>query len=244
MDNEIAQRVFQQVMDLWITPEIEKRKIHKKIPSEFKLRSAQIVFSSERTLIKIRLNNEVKAIAKCKVNKAKNKGDFVYEEDIENIESIELTDKDPNSAHLTLLLIKGRWIISFDFRYNKKRILEHIEASKEFLESAKDNLNKNRLRPFFEDSFACAELLAKSILLQLPDKEMLYGKDHIHRIDKFKNWASLGNVSQKHSDILKRLKELRSSARYLSSNEFEKEDPKKVLVILEEMFLFAKKSME
>ncbi len=244
MDNEIAQRVFQQAMDLWITPEIEKRKQHKKISPNFELRSAQIVFSSERALIEIRLNDEVKAIAKCKVNKAKNKGDVIYEEDIENIEKIELTNKDPNSAHLTLLRVRDKWIISFDFRYNKKRILEHIEASKEFLESAKDNLSKNRLRPFFEDSFACAELLAKSILLQLPDKKMLYGKDHTSRIDKFKNWASLGNVSQKHSDILERLKKLRSSARYLSSNEFKKENPRRVLNILEEMFLFAKKSME
>ena len=61
MDNEIAQRVFQQVMDLWITPEIEKRKRYKKISSEFKLRSVQIVFSSERDLIKIRLNDESEA---------------------------------------------------------------------------------------------------------------------------------------------------------------------------------------
>ena len=186
----------------------------------------------------------IKAIAKCKVNKDKNKGDIIYEEDIENIESIELTNRDPNSAHVTLLLIKGRWIISFDFRYNKKRILEHIEASKEFLESAKDNLTQNRLRPFFEDSFACAELLAKSILLQLPDKKILYGKDHASRINQFKNWASLGNVNQQHSDILERLKGLRSSARYLSSNEFKQENPKKVFSILEDMFLFTNKLMK
>ena len=178
---------------------------------------------------------------KCKVNKDKNKGDIIYEEDIENIESIELTNRDPNSAHVTLLLIKGRWIISFDFRYNKKRILEHINASKEFLESAKDNLTQDRLRPFFEDSFACAELLAKSILLQLPDKKILYGKNHTSRINQFKNWASLGNVNQQHSDILKRLKGLRPSARYLSSNEFKQENPKKVLSILEDMLLFTNK---
>jgi len=67
MDNEIAQRIFQQVMDLWITPEIEKRKLNKKISSEFKLKSAQIVFSSERALIKTRLNDEIKAIAKSRL---------------------------------------------------------------------------------------------------------------------------------------------------------------------------------
>lgn len=37
MDNKIAQRIFQQIMDLWITHEIEKRKRYKKISFEFKL---------------------------------------------------------------------------------------------------------------------------------------------------------------------------------------------------------------
>lgn len=239
MNEEIGQRVFQQVIDLWINPEIEKRMKFNKLTDNFKIEKVQIIFSLDRGWNKVRFNEEVKAIAKCKISKPKKKGEIVYEEDIKNIEKIELTDDDKNCGYITLILFKGHWIISFDARYNKKIIQEHIEASKEFFESAKENLYKNRLRPFFENSFACAELLAKSILLALPDKNILEGKNHKDRISIFENWTKLGNAKQEHSNILKRLNNLRPSARYLCSTEFRKEDTKIIIEELEKMIKFA-----
>lgn len=235
------QRLFQQTMDIWIIPEINKRKTENQLPKNFELKVAQIIFSLDRGWNKVRLNEEVKAIAICE--KADSKkftfGDLVYEHDVKNVKFIKLTDADPNCAHITLLSFKGKWIISFDFRYNKKRIQKHIEAAKEFYESAKDDLSNNRLRPFFENSFACAELLAKAVLLQLPDKRVVHGKSHDSRIKKFQNWADLGNVEITYSTTLSRLNSLRPSARYLCSTEFKNENPAEVLKILEEMINFA-----
>jgi len=239
MNQDIAQKLFQQTIDLWIKPEIEKRKSLNRLPKDFRLKSVQIIFSLDRGWNKVRLNEEVKAIANCKINCSKNKGEPVYEKDVDEIESIRLTEKDPNCAHITLLLFKNNWVISFDFAYNKKRIGEHIEASKEFFESAKDNLEKKRLRPFFENSFACAELSAKAVLLQLPDKKILHGKDHESRINQFKNWAVLGNVKQEHSKVLEKLSKLRPSARYLCSTEFKNEKPDNIISKLDEMIKFA-----
>ena len=45
MDEEIQQRVFQQVMDIFIIPEIEKRRAYGKVKENFILSKAQIVFS-------------------------------------------------------------------------------------------------------------------------------------------------------------------------------------------------------
>jgi len=244
MDKEIKEKVFQQMMDLWINPEIGRRKSFGKIDDTFVLSKAQIVFSLDNGINYVRLNDEVKAIAKCKINKPKNKGEIVYDKDVDIIEKIELTNEDSNCAHLTLLLFKNDWIISFDFRYNKKRIQEHIEASKEFYESAIENLDKNRLRPFFENAFASAELSAKSVLLSLPDKKILEGKNHKDRIEKFDNWAKLGNVKIEFSTTLSNLKNLRDSARYLSSDKFKEEDPNKIKTILKEMIDFAEKSIQ
>ncbi|MDP2926459.1 MAG: HEPN domain-containing protein [Nanoarchaeota archaeon] len=241
MDEEIKEKVFQQMMSLWVEPEINKRKSLDRLPKDFNLRAAQVIFSLDRGWNKVRLNDEVKAEAKVKLNASKNKGDPIYEQEIEHIESIKLTNEDPNCAHLTLLRIKDKWILSFDFTYNQKRIKEHIEAAKEFLDSAKDNLVKNRLRPFFENSFACSELLAKSILLQLPNKKILYGTNHDERINEFKNWAVLGNVEIKHSALLERLNSLRPSARYLCSTEFKEEDILKIIKNLEELMQFAER---
>jgi len=244
MDEEIKKRFFQQINDFWITPEIEKRKNLNRLPNDFKLRSVQIIFSLDRGWNKVRLNEEVKAIARSKINRSIKKGETVYENDIDNIEKIELTDDDKNCAHITLLLFKNNWVVSFDFKYNKNRIKEHIDASKEFYESAKDSLGKDRLRPFFECAFASAELSAKAILLTLPDKNILYGKNHEDRINQFKNWTELGNAPKEHSDVLTRLKSLRSSARYLCSTEFRKENSDKIVQTLKEMIEFAEKNIE
>ena len=239
MDDEIKQRVFQQVRDFWIIPEIEKRKNLNRLSNDFKLRSVQVIFSLDRGWNKVRLNEEVKAIARSKVNRPIKKGEAVYENDIDNIEKIELTDDDKNCAHITLLLFKNSWIVSFDFKYNKNRIKEHISASKEFYESAKDNLEKGRLRPFFECAFASAELSAKAVLLTLPDKNVLYGKNHEDRIKQFKNWTELGNAPKEHSNTLTKLKSLRPSARYLCSTEYRKESPNRILKTLKDMIVFA-----
>jgi uncharacterized protein (UPF0332 family) len=244
MDDETKQRVFQQVLDLWVKPEIERREKSGKIQKDFVITKIQIILSLNSAKPQIRFNEEVKATARCKINNSKNKGDVVYDLDVDRIEKIELTDNDPNCAHITLLLLKNNWTISFDFRYNKEIIKNHIEASKEFYESAKDNLEKKRLRPFFEDAFASAELSAKSVLLALPDKKILTGRNHHDRLNKFKNWADLGNVKVEFSETLSKLSSLRDSARYLYSEDYKKEDRIKIINILKEMIDFAEKSIE
>lgn len=244
MDEEIRKKIFQQVMDIFVTPEIERRIKEGKIKDGTVISKMQIVFSLDKGKNEVRLNKEVKAIAKSKINRAIKKGEVVYENDIDNIEKIELIDDDKNCAHITLLLFKNSWIVSFDFKYNKNRVKEHIEASKEFYESAKDNLDKNRLRPFFECAFASAELSAKAVLLTLPDKKILEGKNHKDRIKQFKNWTELGNAPKKHSEVLIKLNSLRPSARYLSSDDFKKENPEEIKGVLKEMIDFAEKNIE
>ena len=243
MDNEMKQKVFQQVMDIWINPEIEKRRKEGTIKYETPITKMQIVFSLNNGN-KIRLNDEVKAIITGKATRGIQKGEAIYERDLSEIENIQLTDEDTNCGHITLLFFKNNWIIGFDARYNKDIIKEHISASEEFYESAKESLEKNRLRPFYENAFAVAELSAKGILLTLPDKEILEGKIHKDRIDKFRNWAELGNVKMEFNTTLSKLNSLRSSARYLSSEDYKKENPEKILLVIKEMIDFVEDSIK
>jgi len=244
MDDEIKQKVFRQAMDVFLIPEIERRKKISKLNPDFKLEKAQIIFSLKSGRNYVRLNKDVKAVIKCKINKSIKKGETLYEKDVNQIVSINLIEKDSNYGHITLFLFKGNWVISFDFRYNKKLSREHIEASKEFYESAKENLKNKRLRPFFENAFASAELSAKSILLSLPDKNILQGTTHRERISTFKNWANLGNVKIDFSTTLSKLDSLRSSARYLASDDFKKENADKILITIKEIIKFAEDSIK
>ncbi len=229
-------------MELWVLPEIQKRKKENRISDKFSLKCAQIIFSKARGWNKVRLNNEVKAIMKVKANKPKNKGDAVYDSEITNIESIELTKQDPNCGHITLLQLNGLWIVSFNFVYNKAKSKERIVAASEFLESAEENIKNNRLRPFFENSFACAELLTEAILITFFNQTDL--TNHRSRLSKMQGWAKLGNVKPEFPSTLKRLTSLRSSARYMSSTEFRSINPQNIIKNLHEMKEFAIKSVE
>ena len=237
-DEATKQKVFQQVIDIFVNPEIERRKKMSKLPSDFKLEKIQVIFPPNKKPF-VRFNNEVKAIIKCKVNKSIKKGDLVYDKDIDEIESIELTAKDLNYGHSTLFYFKGNLVIAFNFIYNKKEIDEHIKASIEFYESAKENLKKKRLRPFFENAFASAELFTKTLILSLAQKEK--GRQHEYRKKFLEDWANLGNVKPEFSTTLSKLSSLRSSARYISSNNHQKENFEEILATLEEMIKFSNK---
>lgn len=234
-DGKTKQRIFQQAIDIFVSPEIERRKKANKLPANFMLEKAQIIFPSKSGRNYTRLNKEVKAIIKCKINKPVKKGEAVYDKDIDEIESINLTNNDLDYGHITLIYFRGSWVVSFDFIYNKNEIKKHLDASKEFYESAKDNLAKSRLRPFYENAFASAELFTKSILLSLPIKESSKGSKHKSRTDFLKNWANLGNVKPEFSTTLSKLYSLRSSARYLSSDDFKKEKPQEIINVLNDM---------
>ena len=125
MEDEIKQRVFQQVMDIYIIPEIERRKKEGKIKEGTIISKMQIVFSLDKGKNEIRLNEEVKAIVKGRATRDIQKGETVYERDIDSIEGVELTDEDINCGHITLLLFKNNWVVSFDCRYNKGKIKSH-----------------------------------------------------------------------------------------------------------------------
>ena len=239
---DIAQKVFNQVLEIWVLPEIKRRKEKGRMDDKFILRRAQIIFSGDRGWNKIRLNDEVKAIMLAKANKTINKGDPIYETDISSIKNIELTEQDPNAGHITILRLKNEWIISFNFLYNKKMSKERIEAATEFLESAEENMDKNRLRPFFENSYACAELLTEAILITFVDKEKL--KDHRSRLSAIKGWAELGNVKEDFHTTLHLLTSLRSSARYMQSTVFKQENPEDIIKVLREMKEFVSKMLK
>lgn len=235
MDNEIAKRVFNQVMDIWINPEIEKRKQKGWLKDNFELKRAQVIFNPKKHP-RIRFNENIEITAKAKLNRSVIKGEDIKYSDLKTIEKF-IVNYPSNSGHITLFRFLDRWIIIFDARYNKMKIQDFIIASKEFYESAKDDLEKNRLRPFFENCWASAELSSACHSLSLGEEYPKHGDN----LEKFKNWSELKNVDKKHSDALIRLNDLRQSARYMHSKEFENETPGYFLDIIRKMIEEAEK---
>jgi len=244
MDEEIKQRVFQQVIDIWINPEIERRRKLGIIKEGIVLSKIQIVFSLERGFNKVRFNEEVKAVAEVRVNNRIEKGEIVTEDDVDEVKNIKLTNDDKNCAHITLLKFKDKWIIAFDARYHQKLRVKYIEASKEFYDSAIDNLEKGRLKVFYDNAFSSAELCVISILLSWLKKGIIDNKKHHQRYNVFKNFTDLGNGKPAYSNVLKELDGIRKSARYLASDLYKQKDCDRISLTLKEMIDFAEKNLQ
>lgn len=238
LDNEIATRVMQQAFDLWINPEIERRRAAGRLPEDFALYAAQVVMDLDSELPQVRLNGEVKAVMSAPASRPVELGEELSPAEFGPIESIELTDADPNAAHLTMICHHGVWALVFDFRYNAARVTQVLRVAREFLDTAGFALEKGYLRAFVDNVFSAVELLAKGRLLLLPDRSILQGKRHSLVQGRY-NWfgGKLGNVDPRYVRLLNQLERLRTPARYPPSTfALTAETGKELLAVAEHMF--------
>jgi uncharacterized protein (UPF0332 family) len=234
---EMGNNLMKQALELWINPEIERRKQNNTLPDNFSLNMVRVImnFNSPN---EIRFNNEVKVILKGRLVKdiTEHEGRQVnIDEVMEKINRVVLTENDPNAGHFTMILHRGFWHIEFDFRYNATLCLEHYNAAKEFLESAKISMNRNNFRAFIDNLFSATELIAKAKLL-MHDKTVFNSKKHGTVHARYNQYGNYGNIESKYTKLLNQLSSLRPKARYVQSNfSISKEDAKKMFKIALEM---------
>lgn len=194
---EAGENLFNQVMDVWTLPEIERRQSEGSLPIPINLRAVQILFTIEGAPT-IRINKEVKAIMQAKLNKPKKKGESIYESDVDDIFFGNLLEEDANFAHITMVLIKGEWKIGFNFLYQTTQAKEILELGKEYLDSAKDDLKKGRLRAATNNLFLASENLAIGALSLHPLKERIgHIKTHGSRSSIINNYSHISDIIPK-----------------------------------------------
>lgn len=242
-DQILAQRLIKQTMDLWVEPEIKRRHEADGIPLPLPLSAAQVIFDPDAEVVEIRLNEEVKAVGEIEAEGPVEKGQLLRIEP-SKITNLVLTDSDPNAGHITLYAFGPRWVVSFDFRRNASRIKQHLGAAREFLDVASHAREGGKTRAFAENLFAAVELLAKSILLTLPGREILESKRHPTIARRFNRWAGkLGNADPRFAQLLNHLDKIRGSARYLRAEyELSPQEAKEMEETAEEMYSFAEKN--
>ena len=212
---------FNQILEIWVTPEVMRRQELALISKPYDLRAVQVIFYPDNRLNIISLNEEVRFVGKVKLKQGislKQKGDPVYLQDIDDYESFYLPkDEDPNCGHITIYRFPDHWIISFDLVYNKGIATEHLLAAKQFLNAGRQAIKENSMRVFVDTCFSAAELSAKALLITTPipgeNTKMSHGRIH----SRYNLQAKLGNIDISHKDALNRLAALRGSARYLNN---------------------------
>ena len=143
---------LRQVFELWLNPEIERRKSAGAQCVPFALHRAQVIMNVGAPNV-VRLNDEVRAgfFAKPRGDLSTLKvGEPIDWDAIETIEEVRLTDHDADAAHVTLLLVGGRWLLTFDFRYNSSRARKLCDAAEQFFEAAVNARAKNHDRAFMK----------------------------------------------------------------------------------------------
>jgi hypothetical protein len=215
---DIFETVVEQAMSLWFLPELERRRAAGTIPNPYELRAAQVLFYPDERPTEVRLNEEVRVLARVKFKEgvAKEKGEPIFHHEIDNCELLQLPGtEDPNCGHLTLLRLAGSWSLSFDFTYNKGRSKELLQTAKEFLDTAEHALEKGHLRAFTDNLFSAAELTVTVFLITSPRPGERSDMNHKGIRSRFSWFAKLGNVGTSSRETFNSLASARLQARYM-----------------------------
>ena len=215
---ELGERFLHQAWDLWVEPEIQRRRSEGRLPERFSPSKVQVIFNVEPTTPQVRFDDEVRAVASVRVNRPVTVGEQVMSNDVAEVTDIALTNLDPNAGHLTMLYDGRQWVIRFDFRRNATLSTQTLDAALEFLGCAAYSLRKRYLRAFVDNLYSAAELLAKALLLMFADKAFMEAKKHTAVARRYNLWGKLGNTDPRYVTLLNRLAPLRGPARYLEKD--------------------------
>jgi HEPN domain-containing protein len=238
VDEQIKDAVIRQAMDFWINPEIERRRAAGTLAEDFALSAAQVILDPGVDEPVVRLNEEVKAAVLVEANRDIAQGEEVAADDIAAYKDIILTEDDPNAGHITIVPHQGHWGLAFDFRRNAAHIGAHIERAREFLDTAVWARQEEKLGPFVDNLFSATELMAKGLLIWMPDERLLKGKSHGRLHERFNYERRMDNVDPRFAKLLNELAALRSPARYLARDfSLSDEQMDEMLTVADEMYV-------
>lgn len=106
-------------------------------------------------------------------------------------------------------MIKGHYVIAFDFRYNRSLAATLIERAREFLVTGEGVASKFPAVAC-DTAFSAAELSVQAQMLL----QQQVTKSHWRRQNWFDAWTELENSPSTHSAALRELNGYRAAARY------------------------------
>jgi HEPN domain-containing protein len=236
VDEQIKEAVVRQAMEFWIEPEIERRRAAGTVREDFALAAAQVIFDPEADEIEVRLNDEVKAAVLVEAKRDVAKGEEITADEIAAYKDIILTEDDPNAGHITIVPHQEHWGLAFDFRRNAAHIGAHVDRARQFLDTAAWARQEGKVGPFVDNLFSATELMAKGLLIWMPDEKLLRAKSHGLIHDRFNYERKMDNVDPRFAKLLNDLAGLRRPARYLARNfSLSDDEMDEMLAVAEEM---------
>lgn len=190
LDNTGAKNFFNQIMDLWISPELEKRRENNAIDKDFKFDRCIIKFPKGKEII-VNFNDEVglMAVVRKDHESSFNKGDPISIHHVNEIlEVLPPTVDDKRVGFVFLHVVNGRWEIFFDFTPND----DHWKDTKE--------------------DWALGKAIAESYQNLLEEKTILVFPGANELLQSIGLWPAPALISYPLSKIIKQLSEKRRDA--------------------------------
>lgn len=199
-----------QMMDMYITPEVQRRQAAGLLPAPLHLLAAQILFTPTGTIV--RINQEVKAEAAVGPERQLTPGEPIYMHDLVDVVALEPVEAERDFGHFTLFRTGETWRLIFDFRQNRASAIQLVDKAEQFLLTAQLAKDRELGGPFADNLFSAAELLAKAQLIDsIVDK---HAKSHKTIHSSLNRWQALGNARADFVALFNSLARDRGDARY------------------------------
>lgn len=205
-------RMLEQAFELWVNPEIERRRTAGEIGEDFVLTAAQRLQWPDGR-ISVRLNDEIKGIASTRVTRDVEEGEAVYLSDLQGLEAFDLLDEELDCGHWTMLWTGKSWFVGFNFLSQRGRCLDLIYKAEQFLQAATDACSRQHAAVAVDTLFSACELVAKAELVSSHQVD-LSAKTHGSISSQLNRWRKMGNVEGAFVDLFNVLGGLRGRYRY------------------------------
>ena len=207
VEDSAGMTFVQQIDELWIAPALEARGDD---PGTA-VSKAIIVFPAEGPT-KVLLDDEAALIADGVAARQIAEGEAVTGADLKEIRWMRPYSIDPNAGWIAVAETGEGRLITFDLRRNRSRAEDRLDRAREYLASASDDVQKDRLGPAVDSCWAAAELASDAHMLVFDHSD---GRpQHDEKRKWMRGWSELGNVPIEHSRCLSELGKFRSRARY------------------------------
>lgn len=239
-DPEFQATVFNNLMQIFVLPEILRRQEKGELPNPFHLVAAQVLLYPDTRGNVVRLNEEVRIIARATPTADSGLigevGEFVKLDQIESIDWLfPANEDDPDCGYIIFAQIKGQWIGTFNSVYNRSLSRKHLIAARQFLSTAQHAFEHEYWPAFIDTLYSASELAAKALLLG-HRTELRNAKKHSSIHSEFNKFTNLGNVGSEHRKTFNKLSKLRPDARYLDKDiELTEADAQRMLTEIQEL---------
>lgn len=213
-DDGFSERVLNSFFDIFWNPEIQRRG---GIDATGPIYAALAVLAPGEPT-DVRLNEEVRIVAKAKSGSLVSPGDPVTPENLNNVEEFEPLAVDPNAGWaMWMILPDGRQYARFDLLRNRARSLRLIALARGYIATAQAALQAEHLGPALENAMAAAELAVTAHSYVFTTDTPTSGgrrNSHSSRQRWTKVQVGLGNTTPDAHQTLVALGQVRPAARY------------------------------